>query len=42
VDDPVDHRRGDDIVAEYLAPRAEGLLLVTITPPRFATYQGES
>jgi hypothetical protein len=36
VDEPVDHRRGDD-VAEYLAPRAEGLLLVTITPPRFAT-----
>jgi hypothetical protein len=36
VDDPVDHRR-DDIVAEYLAPRAEGLLQ-TITPPRFATY----
>jgi len=35
VDEPVDHRR--DAVAEHLAPRAEGLLLVTLTLPRFAT-----
>jgi hypothetical protein len=37
VDEPVDDRRGGDAVAEHLAPRAEGLLLVMITPPRFAT-----
>jgi hypothetical protein len=36
VDEPVDHRRGDDAVAEHLAHGPKGLLLVTITPPRFA------
>jgi hypothetical protein len=38
VDEPVDHRRGD-AAAEHLAPRAEGLLLVAIPPPRFATEE---
>jgi hypothetical protein len=30
VDRPVDHRGGDDLVAEDLTPGGEGLLLVTI------------
>ena len=30
VDEPVDHRGGDDVVAEDLAPAREGLLDVTI------------
>jgi hypothetical protein len=30
VDEPVDYCGGDDVVAEDLAPAAEGLLLVTM------------
>jgi hypothetical protein len=36
VDEQVDHGHGDDVVAEHLAHGPKGLLLVTITPPRFA------
>jgi hypothetical protein len=35
VGEPVDHDRGA-AAAEHLTPRAQGLVLVTITPPRFA------
>ena len=34
VNEPVDHRGGDDVVAEDLAPGGEGLLLVTISEAR--------
>jgi hypothetical protein len=34
VDEAIDHGRGDDVVAEDLAPCREGLVLVTITLAR--------
>ena len=34
VDEPVDHRGGDDVIAEDLAPAENGLLLVTIIDAR--------
>jgi hypothetical protein len=34
VDEAVDHRGGDGVVAEDLAPGADGLLLVTIRQAR--------
>jgi hypothetical protein len=34
VDEPVDHRRGDHVVAEDLAQALNGLLLVTIIEAR--------